>query len=130
MPYESAGLGYLPGTSQAVTAVPERVHAHGALSLVQLNHNGQQSVSDYNQRELWAPSPVPNVASREVPKEMEQADIRAVSDGFAQVARAVIQAGVDGFQLQIVGRCLLPQFLSPLTNHRGGTHGGAPQHPL
>ena len=125
MPYESAVLGYLPGTTQAVTAVTERVHAHGALSLVQLNHNGQQSVSDHNQRELWAPSPVPNVASREVPKEMEQADIRAVIDGFAQVARAVIQAGADGVELQIADSSLLRQFLSPLTNQRGDTYGGA-----
>src|SRR5258708_16889585 len=111
MPYESAVLGYLPGTTQAVTAVTERVHAHGALSLVQLNHNGQQSVSDHNQRELWAPSPVPNVASREVPKEMEQADIRAVIDGFAQVARAVIQAGSGVVGLPIPGDSPLPPLL-------------------
>lgn len=125
MPYESAILGYLPGTTQAVTAVTGRVHAHGALSLVQLNHNGQQSVSDHHQRELWAPSPVPNVASREVPKEMEQADIRAVIDGFAQVARTVIQAGADGVELQIADSSLLRQFLSPLTNQRGDNYGGA-----
>ncbi|HKF37379.1 MAG TPA: NAD(P)/FAD-dependent oxidoreductase, partial [Ktedonobacteraceae bacterium] len=125
MPYESAVLGYLPGTTQAVTAVTGRIHAHGALSLVQLNHNGQQSVSDHNRRELWAPSPVSNVASREVPKEMEQADIRAVIDGFARVARAVVQAGADGVELQIADSSLLRQFLSPLTNQRGDTYGGA-----
>src|SRR5258707_7563141 len=118
MPYESAVLGYLPGTTQAVTAVTERVHAHGALSLLQLNHNGQQSVSDHNQRELWAPSPVPNVASREVPKEMEQADIRAVIDGFAQVARAVIQAGAGGGEISTAGRLLPPPVFSPPPTRR------------
>src|SRR5437588_11571244 len=50
MPYESAILGYLPGTPQAIAAVAERIHTHGALVLVQLNHNGQQSVSAHNQR--------------------------------------------------------------------------------
>src|SRR5260370_19224405 len=114
MAYESAVLGYLTGTTQAVTAVTERVHAHGALSLVQLNHNGQQSVSDHNQRELWAPSPVPNVASREVPKEMEQADIRAVIDGFAQVARAVIQARAAGVELLTPAKSLPRHLLCPL----------------
>jgi 2,4-dienoyl-CoA reductase-like NADH-dependent reductase (Old Yellow Enzyme family)/thioredoxin reductase len=124
MPYESAVLGYLPAAAQAVANVAERVHAHGALALVQLNHNGQQSTSYHHQREIWAPSPVPDVASREVPKEMEQADIRAVIDGFAQVARTVTQAGADGVELQVADRSLLRQFLSPLTNQRSDTYGG------
>lgn len=124
MPYESAVLGYLPGTAQAITLVAGRVHAHSALMLVQLNHNGQQSTSDHLQREMWAPSPVPDVASREVPKEMELADIHAVSEGFAQVAHTVTQAGADGVELQIADRSLLRQFLSPLTNQRSDTYGG------
>ncbi len=124
MPYESAVLGFLAGTEQAVKAVAEQVHAHGALALVQLNHNGQQAASVHHQRELWAPSPVPDVASREVPKEMEQADIRAVIEGFAQVARTVTQAGADGVELQIAESSLLRQFLSPLTNQRGDNYGG------
>ncbi len=124
MPYESALLGYLPGTQQAIASVVERIHAHGALALVQLNHNGQQSVSDHNQRELWAPSPVPNVSTREVPKEMEQADIRAVIDGFGQVAHYAIQGGADGVELSIADSSLLRQFLSPLTNQRIDNYGG------
>src|SRR5436305_10665167 len=59
MPYERALPGYLPGTPAAIAAVTERIHAHGSLALVQLNHNGQQSTSDHSQRELWAPSAVP-----------------------------------------------------------------------
>ena len=124
MPYESAVLGYLPAAAQAVANVAERVHAHGALAFVQLNHNGQQSTSYHHQREIWAPSPVPDVASREVPKEMEHADIRAIIDGFAQVARTVTQAGADGVELQVADRSLLRQFLSPLTNQRSDTYGG------
>jgi mycofactocin system FadH/OYE family oxidoreductase 2 len=124
MPYESAVLGFLAGTEQADKTVAEQVHAHGALALVQLNHNGQQAASVHHQRELWAPSPVPDAASREVPKEMEQADIRAVIEGFVQVARTVTQAGADGVELQIADSSLLRQFLSPLTNQRGDNYGG------
>jgi mycofactocin system FadH/OYE family oxidoreductase 2 len=124
MPYESAVLGYLPGTARAVAAAVEGVHAHGAVACVQLNHNGQQSTSAHHQRELWAPSPVADVASREVPKEMELADIRAVIEGFAQVARTVTQAGADGIELQIADSSLLRQFLSPLTNQRSDNYGG------
>jgi mycofactocin system FadH/OYE family oxidoreductase 2 len=124
MPYERAVLGYLPATERAVAAVAERIHAHGALAFVQLNHNGQQSTSNHHQREMWSPSPVPDVSSREVPKEMEQADIRAVIEGFAQVAHTVTQAGADGVELQMADSSLLRQFLSPLTNQRCDNYGG------
>src|SRR5579875_887637 len=124
LPYESALLGFLPDTQQAIAAVVQRIHAEGALTVVQLNHNGQQSVSDYHQHELWAPSPVPNVSSREVPKAMELADIDAVIAGFAQVARTAVQAGADGVELQCSDRSLLRQFLSPLTNQRTDSYGG------
>ena len=125
VPYERALLGYLPGTVQAITTVVERVHAHNSLALVQLNHNGQQSTSDHTQHELWAPSPVPNVSSREVPKAMEQADIDAVIAGFASVARTTVQGGADGVELQVSDTSLLRQFLSPLTNQRSDRYGGA-----
>src|SRR5487761_589755 len=82
-PYANALLGYQPETPSAIASVARRVHDHGALAIVQLNHNGQQSVSDLHQHEVWAPSAVPDVATREVPKAMELADIRAVIDGFA-----------------------------------------------
>src|SRR5579885_2076524 len=124
LPYESAVLGYLPVTSRAIAVVTEQIHAHNALAIVQLNHNGQQSSSDHNQRELWAPSPVPNVSSREVPKAMEQGDIRAVIDGFAQVARYAVQGGADGVELQVADSSLLRQFLSPLTTPRNDQYGG------
>ncbi len=123
-PYERALLGYLPETPAAIARVVERIHAHGALAIVQLNHNGQQSSSDYRQRELWAPSAVPDVASREVPKVMELADIQAVIEGFALVAAYAKQAGADGVELQVSDRSLLRQFLSPLTNQRGDQYGG------
>ena len=43
----------------------------GTVVLAGLSHAGGQGSSAYSQRELWAPSSVPDVASREVPKEME-----------------------------------------------------------
>jgi mycofactocin system FadH/OYE family oxidoreductase 2 len=124
MPYESAVLGFLPETEQADKPVIERIHEHGSLAIVQLNHNGQQSTSVHHQHEMWAPSPVPDVASRETPKEMELADIRVVIDGFASVARTAIQSGADGVELQMADSSLLRQFLSPLTNLRSDAYGG------
>ncbi len=124
LPYANALLGYLPGTPGAIAKVVERIHAYGALALVQLNHNGQQSRGDHSQREIWAPSAVPDVASREVPKVMELADIRAVIEGFALGARHAMQGSADGIELQIADRSLLRQFLSPLTNQRSDQYSG------
>ncbi|MEO8955592.1 MAG: FAD-dependent oxidoreductase [Ktedonobacteraceae bacterium] len=125
LPYANALLGYLPETAMAIASITERMRHHQSLVLVQLNHNGQQSASDHNQRELWAPSAVPDVASREVPKIMEQADIDAVISGFVQVTRYVKEGKADGVELQISDRSLLRQFLSPLTNQRGDRYGGS-----
>src|SRR5712692_1945312 len=125
LPYAYAVLGYLPGTPVATARVVERIHAHGSLALVQLNHNAQQSTSDHRQQEMWAPSAVPDVSSREVPKVMELADIRAVIEGFALVAYHAAEANADGVELQIADRSLLRQFLSPLTNQRSDQYGGS-----
>ncbi len=140
LPSANALLGYLPETATALATVTERIRQqqalhtsgqaqgpplHKCLVLVQLNHNGQQAASDHNQRELWAPSAVPDVASREVPKVMEQADIEAVIGGFAQATRYVKQGNADGVELQISDRSLLRQFLSPLTNQRSDRYGGS-----
>ena len=125
MPYEYALAGYLPGAIQAITHAAERIHEHGVLAIAQLNHNGQQSVSDHSQREIWAPSAIPDVSTREVPKAMEPRDITAVIDGFALVTRHAVQGNADGVELQISDRSLLRQFLSPLTNQRGDAYGGS-----
>ena len=125
LPYERAVLGYLPNTAHALAAVVGRIHAHDSLAIVQLNHNGQQGTSDHTQRELWGPSPVPNVSSREVPKTMEQTDIDAVIAGFVHVALATVQGGADGVELQVSDTSLLRQFLSPLTNQRSDSYGGS-----
>ena len=50
--------------------------------LAALGHAGGQGSSAYHQRPLWAPSRVPEVNTREVPKWMEADDIDAVVAGF------------------------------------------------
>jgi 2,4-dienoyl-CoA reductase-like NADH-dependent reductase (Old Yellow Enzyme family) len=125
MPYEYALRGYLDEAPGAIRQVAQRIQEHGALALVQLNHNGQQSTGDHTQREMWAPSAVPDVSSREVPKAMELRDIAAVIEGFALVARHAVQGEADGIELNISDRSLLRQFLSPLTNQRVDGYGGA-----
>jgi 2,4-dienoyl-CoA reductase (NADPH2) len=96
---------------------------HGALVIASLDHAGGQGSSAYSQAPLWAPSRVPEVASREVPKWMEPEDIGAVVDGFAAAARAAVGAGCDGVEINAGQHSLVRQFLSGLTNQRADEWG-------
>ena len=91
--------------------------------LAGIGHAGGQGSSAYSQRELWAPSRVPEVASREVPKWMEEGDIAAVIDGFRTAARLAASAGLDGVEVNAGQHSLIRQFLSGLTNHRSDDWG-------
>ena len=120
-PYERAPLAARCAAGWA--AVATACHAHGALAIAGLGHAGGQGSSAYSQRELWAPSRVPEVNSREVPKWMEPEDITAVVDGFAAAARLAIDRGCDGVEVNAGQHSLVRQFLSGLTNHRDDEWG-------
>ena len=87
----TAGCGMRPGWK----AVAEACATHGSLMLGGNRPRGGQGSSAFHQRELWAPSEVPEVNSREMPKVMETADIAAVVAGFGEAA-ALATAGVGG----------------------------------
>src|SRR6476620_8297641 len=120
-PYERAPLATrcADGWARLSTAC----HDHGALTIASLDHSGGQGSSAYSQRELWAPSRVPEVNTREVPKEMEPADIEAVVAGFVTAAAVAVDAGCDGVEVNVGQYSLLRQFLSGLTNQRGDGWG-------
>lgn len=120
-PYERAPLATECGPGWA--AIATACHAHGALVLASLDHAGGQGSSAYSQRELWAPSRVPEVNTREVPKWMEAEDIAAVVAGFGAAAAAAVAAGCDGVEINAGQHSLVRQFLSGLTNHRDDVWG-------
>jgi 2,4-dienoyl-CoA reductase-like NADH-dependent reductase (Old Yellow Enzyme family) len=120
-PYERCPLAADAGPGWA--AVAGACQAEGALVVAALGHSGGQGSSAYSQAPLWAPSPVPEVNSREVPKAMEAAEVAAVVAGFADAARAAVAAGCDGIEVNAGQHSLVRQFLSGLTNHRGDAWG-------
>ena len=95
----------------------------GCVVLAGLGHSGGQGTSHWSQREMWAPSAVPEVASREVPKIMEQADIDAVIHGFAVAAKQAVAQGLHGVEINAGQNSLIRQFLSGLTNMRDDEYG-------
>jgi 2,4-dienoyl-CoA reductase (NADPH2) len=120
-PYERAPLAASCGPGWS--AVSRACRPHGALVLAGLGHCGGQGSSAYSQSVLWAPSPVADVVSREMPMEMEQAEIDAVVEGFAESARSAAASDLDGVEIDAGSHSLLRQFHSGLTNRRTDAYG-------
>jgi mycofactocin system FadH/OYE family oxidoreductase 1 len=120
-PYERSPLA--EQCAQGWSAIAAACHAHGSLVFAGLGHAGGQGSSAYSQRELWAPSRVPEVNAREVPKWMEADDIAAVVEGFGRAAALAVSSGCDGVEVNAGQHSLIRQFLSGLTNHRDDEWG-------
>ena len=101
------------------------VHQYDTVIFAQLNHNGQQCDGSLSRLPVWAPSPMPDVLFREVPKAMEAEDIEEVARFFAKSATHARAGRFDGIELQFGHSSLARQFLSPLTNFRQDEFGGS-----
>ncbi|UEM03151.1 NADH:flavin oxidoreductase [Skermanella rosea] len=104
----------------------DRIHAHGAALMVQLTHMGRRTKWD---TENWLPtvsaSPRREPASRTIPKEMEDTDIRRIVADYAAAARRCKEGGLDGFELSAAHGHLIDQFWSPSVNRRTDKYGGS-----
>jgi 2,4-dienoyl-CoA reductase (NADPH2) len=120
-PYERAPLAERCG--QGWADIVAACRPHGSLVIASLDHAGGQGSSAYSQAPLWAPSRVPEVNSREVPKWMEADDIAAVIDGFSRATRIAVEAELDGVEINAGQHSLVRQFLSGLTNQRDDAWG-------
>lgn len=120
-PYERAPLASDCGPGWS--AVAEACTPHGTAVLAGLGHSGSQGSSAFSQRALWAPSRVADVASRELPMEMDHRHISALVAGFGAATDTAMRSGLHGVEVQAGQFSLLRQFLSGLTNQRGDEYG-------
>lgn len=102
----------------------------GAQCWMQLNHPGKQSPKGLN-AETVAPSAVPFRADMTrffaTPRELGDAEIRALIRRFAAAAGVARRAGFSGVQIHGAHGYLVSQFLSPHHNRRGDDWGGSPE---
>ncbi|RVW01076.1 mycofactocin system FadH/OYE family oxidoreductase 2 [Rhodococcus xishaensis] len=124
-PYEKVIAGYRPEVVPGYRLITDAVHEHGVPILAQINHNGGQGSSMYSRRPLWAPSAVPDPLFREVPKALDQREIRTLVEGYARVAEHCVRGGFDGIELQCSHSSLVRSFLAPATNLRTDGYGGS-----
>jgi 2,4-dienoyl-CoA reductase (NADPH2) len=106
------------------TPTVEAVHRHGTKLFAQLAHYGNQTFTEFTEREAWAPSAVPDPAVGHVPKAMTLDDVAELVEGFATAARNLVAVGFDGVELKVAHDGVLRQFLSPHTNRRDDAYGG------
>ena len=122
-PYERSPLAGDCGDGWAAVADAVATAGTGTLVVAGIGHAGGQGSSAYSQDPLWAPSRIPEVNSREVPKWMEPDDIAAVIAGFRSAAGLAVDAGLDGVEVNAGQFSLVRQFASGLTNQRSDSWG-------
>jgi len=120
-PYERSPLASTCASGWAAIAAACR--PHGPLVLAGIGHAGGQGTSAFSQAPLWAPSGVPEVNTREMPKVMEAEDVAAVVAGFGAAAEVAASAGLDGVEVNAGQFSLVRQFCSGLTNQRSDAYG-------
>lgn len=103
----------------------DRLHKHGALSIVQLHHPGRQAPSAISGFTPWAPSAIPCPYSPDdMPHEMTIQEINEVVREFGQAARRAKEAGFDGCELHGAHGYLINEFMSLYSNKRTDEYGG------
>ena len=120
-PYERAPL--VDHCAAGYRRIVEACRPHGTLVLAGLGHRGLQGSSAWTRSSLWAPSRVPDPATRELPAEMTENEIEELADAFVRAATTCVDADLDGVELDAGPSSLLRQFLSGLTNHRADGYG-------
>jgi len=123
-PYEKLIHGFRPEVIPGYRRITDAVHRHGTPIFAQINHNGGQGSGMYSRLPVWAPSPVADPLFREVPKEVDRAEIAEIVAGYALVAEHCRAGGFDGIELQCSHSSIVRGFLSPAANRRTDEYGG------
>ncbi len=110
----------------------ETCHAHGTVVLSQIFHPGREIMesADGLLAVAYAPSAVPNERFRVMPRALDQDMIDEIIQGYADAARRLHQAGLDGVELVASHGYLPAQFINPRVNRRTDGYNGELQQRL
>jgi 2,4-dienoyl-CoA reductase-like NADH-dependent reductase (Old Yellow Enzyme family)/thioredoxin reductase len=101
------------------------IQAGGARAIIQLFHAGRQTSSSVTGVQPVAPSPLPCPMMKEIPRELNTAEVEELAGRFTAAAVLARLAGFDGVELHAAHGYLLNQFLSPHSNQRQDQYGGS-----
>lgn len=125
-------------TEQALKDVVSRVRAWSPIRMgIQLGHAGRKASVEAPWKGgaqippakggwvPFAPSAVPFHDTEVVPAALDHDGLERVKRAFAETARRAVRIGFDMVEIHSAHGYLLHQFLSPLSNTRTDTYGGA-----
>lgn len=119
--------GYDPAAIPRFAAIARAVQAEGAKFFGQILHLGRHIDGNFTRTPSWSASAVPWTATAPPPHPMTESEILEVIAAHAEVARNLVEAGVDGVELNMAHGHLPQQFLSPAVNRRTDGWGGDEQ---
>lgn len=103
----------------------ETCHAHGCMLFSQLFHPGREIMEggDGLLTVAYAPSVTPNERFRVMPRQLDKRMIDEIVAGYAEAARRMYEAGLDGVEFVASHGYLPAQFLNPRVNRRTDEYG-------
>ncbi|MBM3522082.1 MAG: FAD-dependent oxidoreductase [Alphaproteobacteria bacterium] len=116
--------GYDPRCVEPFARIARAVQAEGARLLGQVIHLGRQIEGEWERTVSWGPSAVRWSATAQVPHAMTRAEMDLGIESHVHTARHLMEAGLDGIEVQVGHGHLLQQFLSPASNVRTDEFGG------
>lgn len=116
--------GYEPECIGRFAKIAEAVRGEGGRLFGQIIHLGRHIDGNYARTPAWSASAIPWSATAPPPHPMRVEEIAAVVEAHADVARNLIEAGLDGVELTMSHGHLLQQFMSPACNERDDEYGG------
>ena len=131
-PEGKAGIGQVSISKdsdiEGLKKIVSTIHKNGTKVIAQLNHAGSCARYDVTGlKSLSASSiknPSPLASKSDIPKEMNNDDIKKVINDFTNAAIRAKKAGFDGVEIHSAHGYLLNQFYSPLTNKRTDKYNG------
>jgi len=113
---------YVPGWR----ALADAVHNAGGKVFCQPAHIGRQAPPDYlHGMQPASASSVPSSITRVVPHELTVEEIKELVRKYADVARRVREAHLDGIEIHCSHEYLIAEFMSAYTNKRTDEYGGS-----
>lgn len=105
----------------------DAIHQEGAKVFVQLFHPGRELLGrpDGVVQPAFAPSHAPSERFKVIPREMPQALIGEIIEGFGSAARRMAEAGADGVEIVASHGYLPAQFMNARVNRREDQYGGS-----
>lgn len=122
--------GYQRDAIPRFRRIADAVRGEGGRLFGQIIHLGRHVDGNFARMPSWSASATPWSATAPAPHPMTTDEIEMVVEAHADVAANLIEAGLDGIELQMAHGHLIQQFMSPASNQREDAYGGSPENRL